>query len=104
MTRAKTQPFSSLSTIFSTFSHTSKEVCPTCMTMAASHAVTDFSEPEVPGEEIAVKQGRKRLRNPENWKVNHIKKKGLRKNAPRKDLSSLEACCKKGCIYEEFFD
>ena len=63
------------------------------MIMAASHAVTqDFSEPEVPGE--AVKQGRKRQRNPENWKVKHIKKKGL----PRKDLLSLEACCKK-----EFF-
>ena len=43
-------------------------------------------------------QGRKRKRNPENWKVKHVKKKGLRKNAPRKDISSLENCCKRECL------
>ncbi len=52
---------------------------------------------ELSGEANSV-QGRKRKRNPENWKVKHVKKKGLRKNAPRKDISSLENCCKRECL------
>ena len=39
--------------------------------------------------------GRKRTRNPDNWTRKHVKRAGLRKNAPYLDISSLSGCCKK---------
>ena len=38
------------------------------------------------------------MSNPENWKHKHVKKPGLRKNAPHSDISSLSGCCKKQCL------
>ena len=59
-------------------------------------------DPEI-GETVEVREeheesrkGRKRARNPEQWK--HTKRPGLRKNAPHADISSLGLCCKKECI------
>ena len=53
---------------------------------------------EISDKEETVRIGRKRKRNPDNWRVKHIKKKGLRKNAPRKNISSLAGCCKRECL------
>ena len=53
---------------------------------------------EVPGDHEESQRGRKRVRNPENWKCKHLKKPGLRKNAPHLDISSLSGCCKKECL------
>lgn len=50
---------------------------------------------EVSEEHEALQKGR---RNPENWKHKHVKKPGLRKNAPLCDISSLSGCCKKDCL------
>ena len=41
-------------------------------------------------------KGRKRIRNPDNWESKHVKKPGLRKNAP--SLTLLQECCKKRCM------
>ena len=38
------------------------------------------------------------MSNPENWKHKHVKKPGLRKNAPHSDISSLLRRCKKQCL------
>ena len=43
-------------------------------------------------------KGRKRTRNPENWKKKYMKRPGLRKNAPIVVLSEKTECCKKNCI------
>lgn len=48
--------------------------------------------------ENLIKNGRKRISNPDNWKVKHIKKKDLRKNAPQKSISTLQWCCKRKCL------
>ena len=50
------------------------------------------SEPQILGK------GRKRTRNPDNWKAKHVKKPGLRKNAPRTEISCSTNCCKKECL------
>lgn len=44
------------------------------------------------------KRGRKRKRNPENWKKKYFKKCGPRKNRPHADLSALTKCCQKNCL------
>ena len=49
-------------------------------------------------EHEATQKGRKRLRNPDIWKKKHVKKPGLRKNAPCAAISSLPECCKKECL------
>ena len=48
------------------------------------------------GEES--RTGRKRKRNPENWKKKHIKKPGLRKNSPLLIISNDMECCKRKCL------
>jgi len=44
--------------------------------------------------------GRKRVRNPDSWKKKHVKKKGLRCNAPQVSIDNMvgKECCKKVCI------
>ena len=49
---------------------------------------------EVPGNHEESQRGRKRVRNPENWNCKHLKKPGLRKNAPHLDISSLQGVLK----------
>ena len=49
---------------------------------------------EVAGDHEGSQRGWKRVRNTENWKCKHLKKPGLRKNAPHLDISSLSGCCK----------
>ena len=53
---------------------------------------------EVPEEHEPSCEGRKRTRNPDNWKHKHVKRPGLRKNAPYLDISSLSGCCKRECL------
>lgn len=43
-------------------------------------------------------RGRKRQRNPNAWRKKHVKKPGLRKNAPCEAVSSQSKCCKKQCL------
>ena len=38
--------------------------------------------------------GQKQTRNPDDWMRKHVKRAGLRKNAPYLDISSLSDCCK----------
>lgn len=60
--------------------------------------------PQVGRTEEAVEEqqpariGRKRIRNPSNWTVKHVKKPGLRKNSPCLQLSDVSDCCRKKCI------
>ena len=49
---------------------------------------------EIPEEHEESRKGRKRVRDPENWKHKHLKKPGLRKNAPHLEISTLSGCCK----------
>lgn len=65
-----------------------------------------YSSPDV-GQTVEVqpeaeqepsRAGRKRARNPDDWTKKHVKRAGLRKNAPYIDISSLSGCCKKECI------
>ncbi len=56
-------------------------------------------EPQV-DEELAKEisqKGRKRKRDPENWKK-YVKKPGLRKNSPSVTISNQMKCCKKNCL------
>ena len=53
---------------------------------------------EVPADHEESRKGRKRVQNPDNWKHKHVKKPGLRKNAPCTDIYSLSTCCKKQCL------
>ena len=48
----------------------------------------------------APRRGRKRVRNPDSWKSKHVKKKGLRQNAPQVSVDDLVGtqCCKKMCL------
>ena len=48
----------------------------------------------------APRRGRKRVRNPDSWKSKHVKKKGLRQNAPQVSVDDLVGtqCCKKTCL------
>ena len=48
--------------------------------------------------ELCVKKGRKRLRNPDEWTKKHVKKRGLRKNSPRAQLTEDMECCQKACL------
>ena len=48
--------------------------------------------------EFCVKIGRKRLRNPDDWTKKHVKKRGLRKNSPRTQLTEDMECCQKACL------
>ena len=43
-------------------------------------------------------RGWKRQRNPNAWRKKHVKKPGLRKNAPCEAVSSQSKCCKKQCL------
>ena len=49
-------------------------------------------------EKCTVTTGRKRKRNPDVWKVKHVKKPGLRKNSPLLPLTSTMKCYKKKCL------
>ena len=40
------------------------------------------------------RKGRKRTRNPDKWHSKHVKKRGLRSNAP----CEITSCCKKNCL------
>ena len=53
---------------------------------------------EVSEDHVESRKGRKRETNPENWKHKHVKRPGLRKNAPHLDIQSLTKCCKKECL------
>ena len=46
-------------------------------------------------EEEEPRKGRKRTRNPDAWAKKHVKKPGLRKNAP---CSVISGCCKRECL------
>ena len=50
------------------------------------------------GEQEPSRAGRKRTRDPDGWTKKHVKRAGLRKNAPYIDISSLSGCCKRECI------
>ena len=54
-------------------------------------------------QQEASKPGRKRVRNPDNWRKKHVKRPGLRKNSPRYQIPDLVSrdCCKKKCL-EQF--
>ena len=70
----------------------------------------DFSFLYLPQEEIANEielheedgqdrcTGRKRKRNPDSWKVKHVKRPGLRKNSPLVPITASIKCCKKKCL------
>ena len=53
-------------------------------------------QPEI--EHEPSRASRKWTRNPDNWTRKHVKRAGLRKNAPYLDISSLSGCCKKECF------
>ena len=59
-----------------------------------------------PSNEVEVvvggRRGRKRIRNPANWTKKHVKKTGLRQNAPQLGVNDLiqRHCCKKVCIQQ----
>ena len=44
--------------------------------------------------------GRKRVRDPDSWKVKHVKRTGLRRNAPKISIEEVleKDCCKKSCL------
>ena len=46
--------------------------------------------------------GQKRVRNPDSWKKKHVKRKGLRQNAPHMTVEALvsQICCKKACVQQ----
>ena len=46
--------------------------------------------------EVVPQRGRKRYRNPDSWKSKHVKKKGLRQNAPQVSIDDVveTQCCK----------
>ena len=50
--------------------------------------------------EVVPRRGRKRVRNPASWKSKHVKKKGLRQNAPQVSVDDVVGtqCCKKTCL------
>ena len=52
--------------------------------------------------ERATQHGRKRVRNPDSWKQKHVKKKGLRRNAPQMTIDVMmgKECCKKACVQQ----
>ena len=43
---------------------------------------------------------RKRVRKPDSWEKKHVKKKGLRQNAPQVSIESMaeQNCCRKACM------
>ena len=43
--------------------------------------------------------GRKWKRNPDSWKVKHVKRPGLRKNSPLVPITASTTCCKKKCLH-----
>ena len=56
----------------------------------------------VSGDETITQHGRKRVRNPDSWKKKHVKKKGLRRNAPQVTIDAMvgKECCKKACVQQ----
>ena len=44
--------------------------------------------------------GRKRVRDPDSWKVKHVKRTGLRRNAPKISIEEVleKDYCKKSCL------
>ena len=55
-------------------------------------------EVELSEEREQSRTGRKRQRNPNNWKIKHVKRPGLRKNSPLIVISGEMECCKKKCL------
>ena len=60
------------------------------------------SEVETHAQERIYQRGRKRVRNPDSWKKRHVKRRGLRSNAPQLSTDDLvgKTCCKKSCIQQ----
>ena len=50
----------------------------------------------------APQRGRKRVRNPDSWEKKHVKKRGLRQNAPQVTIDVMveKRCCKRGCVQQ----
>ena len=44
--------------------------------------------------------GRKCVRKPDSWEKKHVKKKGLRQNAPQVSIESMaeQSCCRRACM------
>lgn len=61
------------------------------------YAPSVAAEVEVEENEKSEK-GRKRKRNPDNWKKKHVKRHGLRKNSPSEMITNHMECCQKKCI------
>ena len=59
----------------------------------------DDSEADEPQ---CLQRGRKRVRNPSSWKKKHVKKRGLRQNAPKVTIDVIveKRCCKKVCVQQ----
>ena len=62
----------------------------------------DFIAGEAVHAQAGQHAGRKRVRNPDSWKKKHIKRKGLRQNAPQMTVEALvsQICCKKACVQQ----
>lgn len=62
--------------------------------------VSGDSSSEVNAQERPFQRGRKRVRNPDGWKKRHVKRRGLRSNAPQLSTDDLvgKTCCKNSCI------
>ena len=61
----------------------------------------DVHEDETENAETS-QRGRKRVKNPDSWKKKHVKRKGLRQNAPLMTIDDTvgKDCCKKLCIQQ----
>ena len=66
------------------------------------HAISSAGGGDIVGQDHrqTAQCGRKRVRNPDSWKKKHVKRKGLRQNAPQVTVDTLkgENCCKKACV------